>query len=143
MIVYKVVSKRPLDTGFVLTSVIATDRYLREYKVGEPTTSDPPMFVFTDVFAAFEFAQEFGEAGIVVYAAETDAVFDAPSAIPYSALNPRMQTAEWDMFWQHREQWEQMAVVKNWMLPRSTSMAYKITLTKELLYGRGQTHIQP
>lgn len=133
MIVYKVVRK----VGAVLTSVIATDRYLRKYKVGEPTTSDPPMFVFTDVFAAFEFAQEFGEAGIVVYAAETDTVFDAPSAIPYSTLNPRMQTAEWDLFWKHREQWEETAAAKNWMLPRNTALSHTITLTKELLYGRG------
>lgn len=135
MIVYKVVRKITDQTS---TSVIAEGKYQREYKVGEPTTSDPPMFVFTEVFAAFEFAQEFGKPDVVVFAAEADAVFDAPSAIPYTSFNPRVQLLEWDLFWQHREQWEQMAVVKNWMQPRSTALAYKITLTEELTYGRGR-----
>lgn len=134
MIVYKVVRKITDQTS---TSVIAEGKYQREYKVGEPTTSDPPMFVFTEVFAAFEFAQEFGKPDVVVYAAETDAVFDAPFAIPYSTFNPRMQSLEWNMFWKHRKLWEEIAASKNWWLPRSTALAHKITLMKELTYGRG------
>lgn len=129
--VFKVV--RIEDTKLV--SALATGKYKREYRVGEKTFSDPPVFVFTSVYAAISFAEALQESHIAVYAGTANALWPLPNVLPYATLQPRLQDTEWDLFWNDPLQWEkQYEAVVNHAPPQDSALAYSLALTQEIYF---------